>query len=719
MESMTEMKKKSLRQEEKKSRPGNHENIWAREVFRDGQQSLKSIMGSSPIPAFIIGKDHLIIYWNKALEELSGIKAEEVVGTGQHWRAFYRTERPCMADLLVDGRQKEISKWYAGKFVKSKLIAGAYEATDFFPELGKKGRWLRFTAAVIRNSKGAIIGAVETLEDITQAKRAEEALLKAHEDLEKKVKERTLKLAKTNKVLKETTDHLSLILEFLPIVSFSCRPDDSLSINYVSKRVREITGYPPSRFTENPLFWQERIHPQDLPDVIRKIRAIVQRGACQLEYRFQVADGSYRWISDYRRLIKQGGKSPGYMVGAWQDVTEEKRIRQEAELRLQQLIQSHKLKALGEVVAGVAHEINNPVSFIANNITLLEEMWNTVEPILASDGASHPAWGDKGMSYVEVCTNMKEIIDEFKIASQRIKRVILGLKEFARTDEMLEKKPVRIEEVIRGVMIIVGAQIRKTVSHIDLFIDSDLPPIQGHFQKLEQVVANLLINAHQAIPPGRKGRIMVTARKIERLKAILVEIEDNGVGMEKEVLDRAFEPFFTTRREKEGTGLGLSISYGLVKEHNGLIGVLSRPNVGSKFSVYLPLDASSRITVHPSILCCDGDIAQINEIKMGCVNVIGRPCGLNDTCEDILTCLENYPEVDLVMSAASLPGVDGWELCRKIKERFPLITVILYSSDDGRRKTEEAAGAPDYVLSKPLNMLQLRNIINETGRQRL
>jgi PAS domain S-box-containing protein len=713
------MNRKPLSPSRIKNKPTKDENIWAREVFSDGQQSLKSIMGSSPIPAFIIGRDHLTIYWNKALEELSGIKAEEVIGTGQHWRAFYRTERPCMADLLVDGRQKEISKWYTGKYIKSKLIAGAYEATDFFPELGKKGKWLRFTAAAIRNAGGSVIGAVETLEDITQGKRAEEALLRAHEDLEKKVKERTLKLAQTNKVLKETTDHLSLILEFLPIVSFTCRLDEHWSINYVSKRVREITGYPPAQFTRHPFFWRERIHPQDLPGVEKKIKSITKKGTCQLDYRFQVADGSYRWISDHRRLIRQSRKLPGYMVGAWQDITEEKRIRQEAELRLQQMIQSHKLKALGEVVAGVAHEINNPVSFIANNITLLEDMWNTVEPILASDGASHPQWGDKGIGYVELCTNMKEIIDEFKIASQRIKRVIMGLKEFARTDETPEKKPVRIEEVIQGVMIIVGAQIRKTVSTMDLYIDSHLPPIPGHFQKMEQVIANLLINAHQAIPPGRKGRIILTVRKIERLKAILVEIEDNGIGMEKEVLNRVFEPFFTTRREKEGTGLGLSISYGLVKEHNGLIGVLSRPNVGSKFSVYFPLEPACRINIRPSILCCDSESAQLNEIKMGCVNVIDWKCGLHESYDDILAYLENYPEIDTIVSEIRLPSINGWELCRKIKERFPLMTVILYSSDVEMQRSENAEGRPDYVLAKPLNISQLRNIITEAGRQRL
>jgi PAS domain S-box-containing protein len=714
------MKDKYRQHKNIKKKPKDSENIWAREVFSNGRQSLQSIIGSSPIPAFIIGKDHLVIYWNKALEELSGIKAEEVAGTNQQWRAFYSSARPCMADLLVDEFQKEIPHWYTGKFIKSKLIDGAYEATDFFPELGKKGRWLRFTAAIIRNSKGTVVGAIETLEDITQAKRAEAALLKAHEELESKVKERTHELAKTNKALKETTDHLSLILEFLPIVSYTCNADENLTTTFVSNSIKEITGYTPAKFTENPTFWQEHIHPDDQKEILKELKSATRKGTYQFEYRFQAADGSYRWFSDHRRLIRPSNRSRSYMVGAWQDITENRRIRQEGELRLQQMIQSHKLKALGEVVTGVAHEINNPVSFIANNITLLEEMWTAVEPILASDGASHPDWGDKGISYVEVCTNMKEIIEEFKIASQRIKRVIAGLKEFARADETVQMKPIQIEEVIQGVLIIVGAQVRKTVPRIDRYIDSNLSPIQGHFQKIEQVIANLLINAHQSITPDRKGRIIITARNIERLKSILIEIEDNGIGMESEVLDHIFEPFFTTRRDKEGTGLGLSISYGLVKEHQGIIGVLSRPGLGSRFSIYLPLDPKGQIDIRPAILCCDSDAVYLNEIKMSFVDVIDWCCGSNDTPEDVIVYLEEHPEVDIFISEIKLPAMNGWELMKKVKERFPLLPTILYSSDTLALKQEgRMTGKPDYLLKKPFSMSQLQNIIRETGRQRL
>ncbi len=152
----------------------------AEEALRE-RERLHNIILGSPIPAFVIGKDHKIIHWNTALEELSGIKSQDVTGTSGHWKAFYKTERPCMADFLVDGLVEEISRSYSGKYAKSELIEGAYEATDFFPKMGDGGRWLHFTAAAIKNTKGYMVGAIETLEDVTEKKRMEEALQKSEE----------------------------------------------------------------------------------------------------------------------------------------------------------------------------------------------------------------------------------------------------------------------------------------------------------------------------------------------------------------------------------------------------------------------------------------------------------------------------------------------------------------------------------------------------------
>jgi PAS domain S-box-containing protein len=150
------------------------------EKLKESEQRLYSIIQGSPIPAFVIGKDHKVMYWNKALEELSGIKTEEVIGTTHYWRAFYSKERPVMADLIVDQALDAIPQWYFEKYTKSRLLDEAYEATDFFPELGDTGKWLRFTASVIRDFKGNLVGAIETLEDVTDRKRAEEELIRVH-----------------------------------------------------------------------------------------------------------------------------------------------------------------------------------------------------------------------------------------------------------------------------------------------------------------------------------------------------------------------------------------------------------------------------------------------------------------------------------------------------------------------------------------------------------
>ena len=137
---------------------------------------LHSIIDGSPVMQFVIGRDHRILLWNKALEEYSGIQAKDVVGTNQQWRAFYPAQRPCLADLLVDEAIEKIHHWYHGKYAKSRFVEGAYEATDFFSGRGTAGKWLYFTAAPFRDAEGTIIGAVETLEDITERKKAEDAI---------------------------------------------------------------------------------------------------------------------------------------------------------------------------------------------------------------------------------------------------------------------------------------------------------------------------------------------------------------------------------------------------------------------------------------------------------------------------------------------------------------------------------------------------------------
>jgi len=137
---------------------------------------LDAIINCSPLPQFVIDRDHKVIYWNKALEEYSKLKASDILSTDKHWKAFYKSKRPCMVDLLVDEDIGSLSYWFSHNFKKSELVEGAYEAEDYFPHMGDGDKYLHFTASAIKDQSGNVIGGLESFEDITQRKIAEKDL---------------------------------------------------------------------------------------------------------------------------------------------------------------------------------------------------------------------------------------------------------------------------------------------------------------------------------------------------------------------------------------------------------------------------------------------------------------------------------------------------------------------------------------------------------------
>ncbi|PKO55111.1 MAG: diguanylate cyclase, partial [Betaproteobacteria bacterium HGW-Betaproteobacteria-21] len=135
-----------------------------------------------PIPIFVLNRDHLIAHWNRALAALSGHAAAKMIGSRLQWQAFYPSSRPTLADLILDGAlEGDVDRFYHGKFRRSQLIEGAFEAEDYFPEIGDGGRWLFFTAAPLLDPAGQLVGAIETLQDVTEQKRADQALRDSEE----------------------------------------------------------------------------------------------------------------------------------------------------------------------------------------------------------------------------------------------------------------------------------------------------------------------------------------------------------------------------------------------------------------------------------------------------------------------------------------------------------------------------------------------------------
>ncbi len=518
----------------------------------------------------------------------------------------------------------------------------------------------------------------------------------------------------------ERTRQLSMLLESLPVVAYTCEAFGDFAITYVSRSIQELTGYRPSQFLKDPVFWSKCIHEDDRKKFLEELKKSCEAGKFQAEYRLRIADGTYRWLSDTRRTVENVEGRVVRIVGAWQDISEEMKLRQESDYRLQQIIQADKLASLGEVVAGVAHEINNPNSFITYNIPILEETWQIFEPILKEYGEKHPEWRDCNMTMPELCRDMTEIIEAIKIGSDRITKVVENLKEFARADAGAGFRQVDVNEVVEKTLLIVGGQLRKSAADIQIDLAEDLPTINGHFQKLEQVVANLMVNAAQAIPDRDKGRITVQTRYLAGPDCVLLEVEDNGTGMKTDVLDKIFEPFFTQRRNAGGTGLGLSVSYGLVKEHGGKIGVHSRFGIGSRFMVLLPVAEQLASELRPSILCVDDDVMMLDMLKTLFVTVKNMDFESTSNPESVLAYLEEHPEVDIVLSDIMMPGIDGWDLLAKIKSRFPLITVILYSGHHHELlNPPPGIPQPDCVLEKPFEVNKLLNIIYTTDRQRL
>jgi diguanylate cyclase (GGDEF)-like protein len=143
---------------------------------------LSQIIEGNPVATIVIDGQHRVTHWNRACAVMTGVSAQEMIGKCEQWRAFYPTARPIMADLIVNGAfERDVDEFYHGKFRRSELIDGAFEAEDFFPNFGSGGRWLFFTAAAIRNESGEVIGAIETLQDITERRRAENALRESEE----------------------------------------------------------------------------------------------------------------------------------------------------------------------------------------------------------------------------------------------------------------------------------------------------------------------------------------------------------------------------------------------------------------------------------------------------------------------------------------------------------------------------------------------------------
>jgi len=269
------------------------------------------------------------------------------------------------------------------------------------------------------------------------------------------------------------------------------------------------------------------------------------------------------------------------------EIAERRHAEEELRLNQQQLVQADKLAALGVLVSGVAHEINNPTGLILLDVPILKRAHRDTRAILDERYAEQGEFTLGGLPYSEMRGEIPRILDEMHDGAKRIKRIVNDLKDFARRDDQLELTPLDLNGVVRTALRLVEPTLRKATSCFRVDYGDGLPPFRGHAQRIEQVVVNLVINACQALPDPERG-IIVATRHNRSTCSLLLTVRDEGVGIDPENLSRLTDPFFTTKRDSGGTGLGLSVSTGIVKEHGGRLQFDSTPGAGTVVTLVLP-----------------------------------------------------------------------------------------------------------------------------------
>ncbi|QWV92160.1 transporter substrate-binding domain-containing protein [Geomonas oryzisoli] len=262
------------------------------------------------------------------------------------------------------------------------------------------------------------------------------------------------------------------------------------------------------------------------------------------------------------------------------EVEERRHAEEELINRQQQLVQADKMAALGILVSGVAHEINNPNGLILLNLPVMMEAFRDAEPILEEYYEKNGDFEFGGLAYSRMREALPRLMQQMQEGSRRVKLIVEDLKDFARQQEPGQAAEFDLNETVQAALRLLTNLVEKSTEHFSVSLGEDIPRLNGSAQRIEQVVVNLLVNACQALPSPDRGIELVTWFDGQQRQVVL-EVRDQGTGIAPEHLSRLTDPFFTTKRESGGTGLGLSVSSGIVKEHGGELSFSSAPGAGT------------------------------------------------------------------------------------------------------------------------------------------
>lgn len=463
-----------------------------------------------------------------------------------------------------------------------------------------------------------------------------------------------------------------------------CIVDRSGRIRRANRSFAELVGVPPATLVGRP--WTAFAP----PDWAAELGGIIDAAAADRTVMLRAGERTYEVAAI---PISEADRSA--VVVLFDDRTEERRLQD-------QLVQSEKMSAVGQLIAGIAHDLNNPLASVVGFADFLSEL-------------------------PDVPAHLREPLSVIREEAERASGIVKNLLGFARKQER-QRRAVAIDGLLEATFVLLRNQLLAHRVDARVEIEPDIPPVDIDPNQIQQVFVNLINNAQQAIAStGRPGVVTVAARRTA--EGVAVEVRDDGPGMSAELASRVFDPFFTTKAEGEGTGLGLSISVGIVKEHGGRITLSTEEGRGATFTVHLPRTAteaapdSARPAVRASVpalrvLVVD-DEPHILHYMRATLEAWGHEVATATDGDEGLARAAAEP-FDLVISDLRMPRLGGREFYEELSRRDPSAArrLVFSTGDTVRGDTLRFLETLDRpYLHKPFSLTELRSLLASVTRE--
>jgi PAS domain S-box-containing protein len=620
---------------------------------------------------YMLDPTGIVTSWNAGAQRFKGYEAHEIIG--QHFSRFYTNED---RNTGLPMRALEIAR-----------RTGKFESEGWRVRKDGSQFWAYVVIDPIKSPSGETIGYAKITRDLTERKKAEETLKKSEQQF--------------RLLVQGVTDYAIYMLD----------PEGRVtSWNAGARRIKgytadEIIGQNFSRF------YLEDDRAAGAPQRALEIAARV--GRFENEALRVRKDGSRFWA---HVIIDPICDDDGSIIGfakITRDITERKEAQQQLENAREALLQSQKMEAIGHLTGGIAHDFNNLLMAVLGSLELVRKRMPADE-------------------------KLGPLVDNAILGAQRGAILTKRMLAFARRQE-LSNETIHIPELVIGMTELLQRSIGQQIS-IETRFPLALRPVRSDANQVEMALLNLAVNARDAMPEG--GQIIVTARdadiatdQLGGLKAgryVCLSVIDSGSGMDKPTLDRAMEPFFTTKEPGKGTGLGLPMVHGLAEQSGGRFVLRSQPGEGTTAELWLPVDDSTKPQIarqaggrevdrHQPMLVVlavdDDSLVLTNTVAM--LEDLGHTAIGVSSAKAALETLRKDDSIDLVITDQIMPQMTGVQLADAIKAEWPRLSVILAS---GFAETPSGTRGP-LRLPKPFTQSELSEKITEihpsAGKARL